>query len=140
VGDIETYVIPGLRQNLYGQYTVNLGVHIREVWELDARVSAACSTRLFPGSRARTPPARAPDRPTPAFCQDYHCGRGWASSGFPPPTGGGRSPPIVPATRWWACCNMPWQDGFHSIRRGTKSLRSMSVVVAPWGGRFAAAW
>ena len=49
VGD-HHYVIPGLRENLYGTYTVNLGVHIREVHELILKKGA-----------------------TPAFCQDYHC-------------------------------------------------------------------
>lgn len=49
VGNLDTYVVPGLRENLYGKYAVNLGVHIREVYELTSRTSV------------------------PAFCQDYHC-------------------------------------------------------------------
>jgi hypothetical protein len=49
VGGVEKYVIPGLRESFYGQYTVNFGVHIREVYELTL------------------------NRAAPVFCQDYNC-------------------------------------------------------------------
>src|SRR5437868_3156941 len=54
VGNLETYVVPGLRENLYGKYTVNLGVHIREVYEVGSSASAAMSAKLFPSARGRT--------------------------------------------------------------------------------------
>jgi hypothetical protein len=62
VGD-HHYVIPGLRENLYGTYTVNVGVHIREVYELTLKTSATpfcqvshCEIRARLGELA-TPPA-----------------------------------------------------------------------------------
>ncbi|MCH8148422.1 MAG: DUF4304 domain-containing protein [Planctomycetes bacterium] len=47
VGD--NYEIPGLRESLYGQFTVNLGVFIPEVFTLEN------------------------DQPPPKFLQEYHC-------------------------------------------------------------------
>ncbi|QOW09570.1 DUF4304 domain-containing protein [Kaistella flava (ex Peng et al. 2021)] len=32
----DKYVIPGFRENLYGNFTVNLGVMVREIYELDS--------------------------------------------------------------------------------------------------------
>jgi len=46
---IGAYEIPGLRPNLYGKFTVNLGVFVREVYEATLR------------------------RPAPAFAQEYDC-------------------------------------------------------------------
>jgi hypothetical protein len=46
---IGAYEIPGLRPNLYGKFTVNLGVFVREVYEITQR------------------------GPAPAFVQEYAC-------------------------------------------------------------------
>ncbi len=45
----EGYVVPGLRENLYGKFTVNLGVLLPFVWETECQ------------------------KPTAEFVQDHHC-------------------------------------------------------------------
>lgn len=60
---IGAYEIPGLRPNLYGKFTVNLGVFVREVYEVTQRTTAsafvpeyACEFRVRLGELL-TPPA-----------------------------------------------------------------------------------
>ena len=47
-----TYVIPGFKDDLYGQFTVNLGIAFEEMWKID--LSSA-------------------DRPFPQFLNEYDC-------------------------------------------------------------------
>ena len=44
---IGAYEIPGLRPNLYGKFTVNLGVFAREVYELTQRRTAPASVHEY---------------------------------------------------------------------------------------------
>ena len=47
-----TYEIPGFRRNLYGQFTVNVGIAFEEVWAIDMATA---------------------ERPFPPFVHEYHC-------------------------------------------------------------------
>src|SRR5262249_41248071 len=49
IGDYEVPGMPWLRQNLWGKFTVNLGVYVNEVWVATSR------------------------QPAPEFAQEYHC-------------------------------------------------------------------
>jgi Domain of unknown function (DUF4304) len=65
-----TTEVPGLRETLYGRFTINLGLHLAEVAELPKR-SPALEFALKHGLPA------PPPRPPPKFLNDGHCQLTW---------------------------------------------------------------